>query len=225
MIYCLEDDEDIRELVLYTLQTAGFEAQGFGESQSFWQAIHRQIPEVILLDILLPMEDGIQVLKKIRQTSQLDQTVVLMTTAKGTEFDKIKALDLGADDYLVKPFGMMEMVSRIKAILRRTKVVSEKEELCQGLLRIVPAERAVYCQGERLILTLKEYELLVLFAKHPRRIFTRQELLDRVWGESFFGETRTVDVHISSLRVKLQEAGGYIRTVRGVGYQLEVEND
>ena len=225
MIFCIEDDDDIRELMLYTLRTAGFEAQGFPDSQSFWQALNKEQPELILLDIMLPEEDGISILKKLRADSGSSHIPVIMATAKGTEYDKVKGLDLGADDYLVKPFGMMEMVSRIKAVLRRSGNAQKDEELTFGQLRLNPRNYTVTRNGARIDLTLKEFELLSTLMRHPSRVFTRQELLDKVWSDNFLIETRTVDVHIGTLRTKLGPCGEYIHTVRGVGYRMEEPHD
>ena len=226
MIYCIEDDDDIRELMIYTIKMAGFEAEGFVDGSSFWKMVDEKVPELILLDIMLPKENGIEILKKIRQKTTLENVPIIMATAKGTEYDKVKCLDLGADDYLVKPFGMMEMVSRIKAVLRRIKVEKIKEDVLENNgIKIVPKEYTAFYKNEKLDLTLKEYDLLTLFLRSPKRVFTRQELLNLVWGDNFLGETRTVDVHIATLRVKLGEVGRFIKTVRGVGYKLEVSND
>ena len=224
MIYCLEDDESIRNLILYALDAAGFQARGFAESGGFWQAVDGEVPRLVLLDIMLPGEDGVQVLAKLRTRPDTARTPVIMTTAKGTEFDKVTALDRGADDYLVKPFGMMEMLSRIKAVLRRTEPEAEAESavLRAAGLTLDPAEHTVTAGGERVTLTLKEYELLRLFLSNPGRVFDRETLLRRVWDTDYTGETRTVDVHIRSLRAKLGPAADHIQTVRGVGYRLEV---
>ncbi|RRD31215.1 DNA-binding response regulator [Streptococcus minor] len=225
MIYCVEDDDDIRELMLYTLRTAGFEAKGFADGESFWEVVIQQQAELILLDIMLPREDGLHLLARLRSDSRTRAIPVIMATAKGTEFDKVKGLDMGADDYLVKPFGMMEMVSRIKAVLRRTKEQPRPNRVRFGELTLEPQRYTVYYQQEQISLTLKEFELLSLLMLHPDRVFTRQELLDKVWGTQFFGETRTVDVHIGTLRTKLGSCGDYIKTVRGVGYRMEEQDD
>ncbi|AAN00821.1 TPA: response regulator transcription factor [Streptococcus agalactiae] len=225
MIYCVEDDADIREMMLYTLQMAGFKAQGFSSSELFWEAIQEKVPDLILLDIMLPGDDGLTILERLRRKHQTEMIPVIMTTAKGSEYDKVKGLDLGADDYLVKPFGMMEMISRIKAVLRRSRQVDSKAHIIIGNLEIDPTNYWVKRGTEKIHLTLKEFELLVLFFRNPNRVFTRQELLDKVWGEQFLGETRTVDVHIGTLRTKLGEDGYLIATVRGVGYRLEERHD
>lgn len=221
MIFCVEDDSAIRDLVIYTLNTTGFMAAGFEDSISFWEAMKEQKPELVLLDIMLPGEDGISILKKIRSQTEFADIPVIMATAKGTEYDKVTGLDMGADDYLTKPFGMMEMVSRIKAVLRRTGKKEESEILRTGSLELNRKEHTVFAKGERVALTLKEYELLSLFMNDPGRVFTREQLLAQVWGADFIGETRTVDVHIGTLRMKLGKCGEYLETVRGVGYRME----
>ncbi|MCI8506011.1 MAG: response regulator transcription factor [Lachnospiraceae bacterium] len=229
MIFCVEDDEGIRELMIYALGSAGFSAKGFSDGVSFFEALEREKPELVLLDIMLPGEDGISILKRLRSGEAAAKVPVIMASAKGTEYDKVIGLDLGADDYLAKPFGMMEMVSRVRAVLRRTSGESgtgdagrETEECFQmGALVMDRAGHRVSVCGNRVALTLKEYELLRLFMEHPGRVFTRDQLLCQVWGFGYEGETRTVDVHIGTLRTKLGECGGYIETVRGVGYRME----
>ena len=226
MIYCVEDDDDIRELMLYTLRTTGFEAQGFPNSELFWQAMEQVKPDLILLDIMLPGSDGLSSLEELRAKKSSESIPVIMATAKGTEFDKVKGLDMGADDYLVKPFGMMEMISRIKAVLRRTQShVQEDKTLTIGSISLDVQNYTVKKDNKVIHLTLKEFELFALLMKNPNRVFTRQELLNQVWGEHFVGETRTVDVHIGTLRTKLGDASQLIKTIRGVGYRLEEEND
>ena len=226
MIYCVEDDDDIRELMLYTLRTTGFEAQGFPNSELFWQAMEQVKPDLILLDIMLPGSDGLSSLEELRAKKSSESIPVIMATAKGTEFDKVKGLDMGADDYLVKPFGMMEMISRIKAVLRRTQShVQEDKTLTIGSISLDVQNYTVKKDNKDIHLTLKEFELFALLMKNPNRVFTRQELLNQVWGEHFVGETRTVDVHIGTLRTKLGDASHLIKTIRGVGYRLEEEND
>lgn len=225
MIYCVEDDDAIRELMLYSLKTAGFEAKGFSEAASFWKALQETLPELIILDVMMPGQDGVAILAELQKQASTRQIPVMMATAKGTEFDKVQSLDLGADDYLVKPFGMMEMISRIKAVLRRVQKVEAKERLYYGLIELDLARHRVVVNGQKVDLTLKEFELLKLLVRAPHRVFTRQELLDKVWGQDFLGETRTVDVHIGTLRQKLGSVAGYIKTVRGVGYLLEIGND
>lgn len=220
MIFCVEDDSAIRDLMIYTLNATGFEAAGFGDSTSFWQAIRRQEPELIILDIMLPGEDGLLILKKLRAQTEYADIPVIMATAKGTEFDKVTGLDMGADDYLAKPFGMMEMVSRIRAVLRRVKKREAPKLLRVGKLELNMEEHTVFAGGERIVLTLKEYELLALFMNHPGRVYTRDQLLEQIWDADYAGETRTVDVHIGTLRTKLGECGEYLETVRGVGYRM-----
>lgn len=222
MIFCVEDDDGIRDLMIYALNSAGFEARGFAEGAEFFDAMKEETPELVMLDIMLPGEDGISILKKLRggETAWIP---VIMATAKGTEYDKVIGLDLGADDYLAKPFGMLEMVSRVKAVLRR---IAPKDAGCNlrvGDIEMNQNEHMVYVHGERVILTLKEYELLRLFMDNPGRVFTRNQLLERIWGQYYIGETRTVDVHIGTLRTKLGESGDRIKTVRGVGYRMEAE--
>ena len=220
MIYCVEDDSSIRELMLYALRASGFSAQGYETAALFWEAIRREKPELILLDIMLPDEDGITVLKKLKNDPILAQIPVIMATAKSMEFDKVIGLDAGADDYLAKPFGMMEMVSRVKAVLRRCDPGATKPVLRCGDLELKPGEHTVTVQGQRVQLTLKEYELLQKFMSNPGLVYTREQLLSSIWGTDFIGETRTVDVHIGTLRTKLGPCGSCIETVRGVGYRL-----
>lgn len=220
MIYCVEDDNGIRELVIYTLNASGFEAKGFPNPEEFWAEMAQNKPDLIILDIMLPGEDGISVLKKLRSHPATADISVIMATAKGTEYDKVIGLDLGADDYLSKPFGMMEMVSRVKAVLRRTNPKT-MDKLTVGDIEIDRLRHKVSVNGSEVILTLKEYELLMLFAENIGIVFTRDKLMERVWGLDYTGESRTVDVHIGTLRTKLGEAGNLIETVRGVGYRME----
>lgn len=221
MIFCVEDDSGIRDLMIYTLNAAGFEAVGFGDDAAFWEAMKQQRPELILLDIMLPGEDGISILKSLRSQIVTKDIPVIMATAKGTEYDKVTGLDLGADDYLSKPFGMMEMVSRVKAVLRRTAPREEREPLRIGGLELDPGSCIVQIDGERVELTLKEFKLLFTFMGNIGRVFTREHLLETVWGLDYIGETRTVDVHIGTLRTKLGKYGSLIATVRGIGYRME----
>lgn len=223
MIYCIEDDNGIRDLIVYTLTASGYEAKGFADSSEFWTAVKQEIPTLILLDVMLPNEDGISILKKIRSDKKTAEIPVIMETAKETEYDKVVALDLGADDYLTKPFGMMEMVSRVRAVLRRTSKEEKKQDLKLNELEINASRHIVYVNGKEVYLTLKEYDLLKLFMENIGRAFTRDQLLSSVWGTEYVGETRTVDVHIGTLRTKLGSAGDYIKTVRGVGYRMEEE--
>ena len=221
MIFCVEDDDAIRGLMLYALQAAGFEAEGFSDGEGLFAALETGLPRLILLDIMLPGEDGLSILKKLRGQAATAAVPVIMATAKGTEYDKVTGLDLGADDYLAKPFGMMELVSRVKAVLRRYDSRGARERLSVNGLSLDPAGHTVTADGERVILTLKEFELLRLFLSSPGVVFTRETLLSRIWDTEYIGETRTVDMHIRTLRQKLGRCGAMIETVRGVGYRLE----
>ena len=221
MIYCVEDDSGIRDLMIYTLTIQGFDVRGFQDAGAFWQAMNEKKPELVILDIMLPGEDGISVLKKLRGSDQTKYLPVIMATAKGSEYDRVIGLDLGADDYLCKPFGMMEMVSRIKAVLRRTQREEDTDIRKYRDLILNDKKHLVYVNNREIILTLKEYDLLQLFMENIGMVFTRSQLLDRIWDSEFTGATRTVDVHIGTLRTKLGTAGDYIQTVRGVGYKME----
>lgn len=225
MIYCVEDDAGIRDLMIYTLQASDLQAKGLPDADAFWTAMEKEKPKLILLDIMLPGEDGISILKKLKAQSTTADIPVIMATAKGTEYDKVIGLDLGADDYLAKPFGMMEMVSRVKAVLRRSYKDEKTEIVAVGKLTLNPQTHTVKADGEKVILTLKEFELLHKFMRHPGRVYSREQLLSDIWGADYVGETRTVDVHIGTLRTKLGECGEYIDTVRGVGYRLEEKNN
>lgn len=219
MIFCVEDDGNIRDLVIYTLATTGLDAKGFEEGSAFFKALENEIPDLVLLDIMLPGEDGMTILKKLKSSNRTKNIPVIMLTAKGTEFDKVMGLDAGADDFVVKPFGMMELLSRIKAVLRRTQKESTKDyEL--GILHIDTQRHRVFVAGDEITLTLKEYELLKYFMKNINMVLSRDQLLENIWGYDFEGETRTIDVHVRTLRQKLGEAGVYIETVRGVGYRI-----
>lgn len=223
MIFCVEDDAGIRDLMIYTLNASGFRAVGFENAKEFYTALADDTPELIMLDIMLPGEDGISILKRLKADARTADIPVIMATAKGNEYDKVIGLDLGADDYLAKPFGMMEMASRVRAVLRRSGRAAEKQKLIRvGGLEMNLGEHIVTADGIRIQLTLKEFELLRTFMTNPGRAFTREQLLSSVWCEDFLGETRTVDVHVGTLRQKLGSCGKYIRTVRGVGYKLEV---
>lgn len=223
MIFCVEDDAGIRDLMIYTLNASGFRAVGFENAREFYAALADDTPELIMLDIMLPGEDGISILKRLKADARTADIPVIMATAKGNEYDKVIGLDLGADDYLAKPFGMMEMASRVRAVLRRSGRAAEKQQLIRiGGLEMNLGEHIVTADGIRIQLTLKEFELLRTFMTSPGRAFTREQLLSSVWSEDFLGETRTVDVHVGTLRQKLGSCGKYIRTVRGVGYKLEV---
>ena len=221
MIYCVEDDQSIRELMLYALRASGFEAEGFESGQDFFAALSGTVPRLILLDIMLPGMDGIEILKKLRENPVTADIPVIMASARGTEYDKVLGLDLGADDYLAKPFGMMEMISRIRAVLRRTAPATKAQILRLGKLELDPACHTVTVAGEPVILTLKEFALLQLFLSAPGKAFSREQLLEHIWGTDYMGESRTVDVHIGTLRTKLGICGEYIRTLRGVGYRME----
>lgn len=221
MIYCVEDDEGIRNMVVYTLNASGFEACGFEDGKGLFAALANETPELLLLDIMLPGEDGITILKKIRAENATKRLPVIMATAKGTEYDKVIGLDLGADDYLCKPFGMMEMVSRVKAVLRRCMPKEENEVLTLKTLLLNHGERSVKIDGEAVSLTVKEYELLRFLLKNRGKVFSRDQLMSEIWGESFMGESRTVDVHIGTLRSKIGRYGECLQTVRGFGYKIE----
>ncbi len=220
MIYCVEDEDAIRDLMVYTLKASGFEAQGFESDAALWPAMKKQMPELVILDIMLPGTDGLSILSKLRSSPVTEDIPVIMATAKGSEYDKVTGLDSGADDYLAKPFGMMEMVSRIKAVLRRAGEQRPAILTC-GNVELDERKHTVSVDGRQLPLTLKEYELLKLFMENVGRVFTRDNILSTVWGIDYAGETRTVDVHIGTLRTKLQKAGEMIQTVRGVGYKME----
>lgn len=222
MIWCVEDDVGIREIEVYTLNSTGFEAVGFADSAEFREALKTEKPELIILDVMLPGEDGVELLKFLKNSPDTAEIPVIMATAKGMEYDKIQSLDLGADDYLVKPFGMMEMVSRVKAVLRRYKTTNVQHLLKAGGLVVNLDEHTVTADGERINLTFKEFELLRMFLSHPGIAFTRDQLFNDIWGADYIGESRTVDMHIRTLRQKLGSYGSMIETVRGVGYRLEV---
>ena len=221
MIYCVEDDESIRDIEVYTLSSTGFEARGFSDGRAFFEALEDELPDLVILDVMLPGEDGVSLLKRIKASPATRDLPVIMATAKGMEYDKISSLDLGADDYLAKPFGMLEMVSRVKAVLRRSKNAPSSAEIKIGLLTLNTSEHTVFSADERIALTLKEYDLLKIFMENPGIVFSREELLRLVWGTEYLGETRTVDVHIGTLRTKLKTCADYIQTVRGVGYRME----
>jgi len=225
MIWCVEDDSSIRDIEVYALTSTGFEAKGFEDGDSFWDALQSGKPDLVVLDVMLPGKDGVTLLKMMKQTEEFRDIPVIMATAKGTEYDKIQSLDLGADDYLVKPFGIMEMVSRVKAVLRRCKRSAPSNLLKLDGLVLNPNEHTVTIDGERVILTYKEYELLHLFLSQPGIAFTREQLLSCVWNTEYAGETRTVDMHIRTLRQKLGSYGNIIETVRNVGYRLENNYD
>ncbi len=224
MVYYVEDDRNIRELTLYSLTQSGIEAEGFADDVSFRAACERRIPDAILLDIMLPDVDGLEILRRIRSTPALRDVPVMMLTARDTELDTVRALDAGADDYLSKPFGMMEMVSRVRALLRRSAVQRRArphtEDLEVGSIKLSPERHEVYVKGEKIKLTSREYALLEYLMHSPGIVFSREELLRRVWGWDFDGGSRTVDVHVQTLRAKLSGCPDAIETVRGVGYRL-----
>ena len=221
MIYLVEDDDSIRELVLYTLHTTGFEAEGFRNAADFWQALEKELPQLVLLDIMLPDEDGLHILKRLRAGAETADLPVMMLTAKSSEYDRVVGLDSGADDYMPKPFGMMELVSRVRALLRRAaKPAAEDKLFTAGSLAVDVKRRAVTVDGEPVILTYKEFELLCYLLENRGVVLSRDQILTKIWDYNYSGETRTVDVHIRTLRQKLGDAGTLIETVRGVGYRL-----
>ncbi len=221
MIYLVEDDDSIRELVLYTLHTTGFEAEGFRNAADFWQALEKELPQLVLLDIMLPDEDGLHILKRLRAGAETADLPVMMLTAKSSEYDRVVGLDSGADDYMPKPFGMMELVSRVRALLRRAaKPAAEDKLFTAGSLAVDVKRHAVTVDGEPVILTYKEFELLCYLLENRGVVLSRDQILTKIWDYNYSGETRTVDVHIRTLRQKLGDAGALIETVRGVGYRL-----
>ncbi len=221
MIYLVEDDDSIRELVLYTLHTTGFEAEGFRNAADFWQALEKELPQLVLLDIMLPDEDGLHILKRLRAGAETADLPVMMLTAKSSEYDRVVGLDSGADDYMPKPFGMMELVSRVRALLRRAaKPAAEDKLFTAGSLAVDVKRRTVTVDGEPVILTYKEFELLCYLLENRGVVLSRDQILTKIWDYNYSGETRTVDVHIRTLRQKLGDAGALIETVRGVGYRL-----
>ena len=221
LIYILEDDESIRNFVGYALNNSDMTAQGFGTPSEFWCAMKKQHPDLLLLDIMLPEEDGLSILSKLRASPETSSLPIIMLTAKGTEYDRVLGLDQGADDYISKPFSMMELISRIKALLRRAAPKkSEAEEYICGGIYLCPSKHIVKVNGEDVSLTLKEYELLLLLMTNCDKVMTRDVILERIWGFSFDGESRTVDVHIRTLRAKLADQGDIIETVRGIGYKI-----
>ena len=223
MIWCVEDDQSIRELEIYALNAAGMDACGFTDGSTFFAELEKETPDLVLLDVMLPGEDGVTILGKMKADERYSRIPVIMATARGTEFDKVQSLDLGADDYITKPFGMMEMISRVKAVLRRTKPSVSGKQLTLGELTVNLDRHTVTLAGERIQLTYKEYELLKLFLSHPGTAFSREQLLHIVWNTDYAMETRTVDMHIRTLRQKLGAYGQHIETVRGVGYRLEAQ--
>ena len=220
MIYCVEDDDNIRELVIYTLETTGLKARGFADGSAFMEALAFETPELKLIDIMLPADDGLELLKKLKSSPKTKNIPVIMVTAKGSEYDKVVGLDSGADDYVTKPFGMMELVSRIKAVLRRTGKVEDRMDMETAGVHVDVKKHEVTVDGKEISLTLKEFELLEKLMRNQGIVLTRDQLLTEIWGYDFDGETRTVDVHIRTLRQKLGEKGEIIQTVRGVGYRV-----
>ena len=226
MIYVLEDDESIRELIIYTLNRQKMEAKGFSTPSEFWEAISEKVPSLVLLDIMLPEEDGFSILEKLRAAPATKRLPIIMLTAKGSEYDIVRGLDIGADDYIPKPFRMMELLSRIRALLRRSGANDGRmEEYRVGNLYVNPTRHEVQVDGKDVVLTLKEFELLNLLISRQGIVFTRAQLLDEIWGYGFDGESRTVDVHVRTLRQKLGPAGNYIETVRGIGYKIGGEKE
>ena len=225
MVWCVDDDSTIREIEVYTLEQTGFAARGFADGVSMLEALKTETPELIILDIMMPELDGIEVLKRLRSEPLYKDIPVIMATAKGTEMDKIGGLNMGADDYLVKPFGVMEMVARVKAVLRRSVKTVESDGITVGSITLKEKEHKVISDGEKVELTHKEFEILKLFMQNPNMVFSRDKLMSEIWGMDYIGETRTVDMHIKTLRHKLGSAGGQIKTVIGVGYRLEDEAD
>ena len=222
MIWCVEDDASIRDIEVYALNSTGLAAEGFADGAAFWQALQRTQPELAVLDVMLPEIDGIELLRRMKADAALREIPVIMATAKGAEYDKIQGLDLGADDYLAKPFGVMELVSRVKAVLRRCRPQPVAVLRCGGLV-VDEQEHTVTADGVRVVLTYKEYQLLRLFLSHPGTAFTRDQLMEQVWGMDFYGESRTVDMHIRTLRQKLGVYGEHIETVRSVGYRWRAQ--
>lgn len=222
MIWCVEDDASIRDIEVYALNSTGLAAEGFSDGAAFWQALQRTQPELVVLDVMLPEIDGIELLRRMKADAALREIPVIMATAKGAEYDKIQGLDLGADDYLAKPFGVMELVSRVKAVLRRCRPQPTAVLRCGGLV-VDEQEHTVTADGVRVVLTYKEYQLLRLFLSHPGTAFTRDQLMEQVWGMDFYGESRTVDMHIRTLRQKLGVYGEHIETVRSVGYRWRAQ--
>jgi two-component system alkaline phosphatase synthesis response regulator PhoP len=225
MVYLVEDDDSIRELVVYTLTNAGFETEGFGLPSEFWAAYEKKKPDIVLLDIMLPEESGLDILKKLRNRADGSELPIMMLTARGTEYDKVIGLDYGADDYLPKPFGMMELIARVKALLRRSKPDSSEHTIKNGGIEISLPRHRVTVNGKEVKLTYKEFELLSMLAENKGIVFTRDQLLTRIWGYAFDGESRTVDVHVRSLRQKLGDQGALIETVRGIGYRMNDEDE
>lgn len=220
MIYLVEDDSSIRELIVYTLNSMGLRAKGFEKPSQFWRALEKEKPCMVILDVMLPEESGMEILKKLRKDISTERLPIIMATAKSSEYDKVNGLESGADDYISKPFSMMEMVARVKALLRRSDDVHEEMEHRIGSLYVCPTKHIVEVDGKEVLLTLKEFELLCLLLKNRGIVLSRDQLLNKIWGYSFDGESRTVDVHIRTLRKKLGSAGDVVKTIRGVGYKI-----
>ena len=220
MIYLLEDDTNIRNFVVYALNNSGLEAEGFELPSRFWAAVEKKKPSMAILDIMLPEEDGLSVLRKLRESSETKDLPIIMLTAKSTEYDKVIGLDGGADDYVTKPFGTMELVARVKALLRRAEPVSDGKEYSIGPLLLNPDKHIIKVDGQDVALTLKEFQLLCYLIRNKGNVMTRDQILQEIWGYEFDGENRTVDVHIRTLRSKLDKAGDLIETVRGIGYRI-----
>ena len=219
-IYILEDDLNIQEIEAYALKNSGYQTEGFDNARDFFKKVSERVPSLLLLDIMLPGEDGLEILKKLKNSSKTKDIPVIMVTAKGSEYDKVVGLDAGADDYVTKPFGMMELISRIKAVLRRSGKQQDKTKLSVGGICLDTKKHEVKVDGESVVLTLKEFELLEKLMRNQGIVLTRDQLLTEIWGYDFDGETRTVDVHIRTLRQKLGEQGSLVKTVRGVGYRI-----
>lgn len=225
MIWCVEDDSGIRDIEQYALQSAGFETRGFEDGLSFWEALSGEKPELVILDVMLPGMDGIDILTKMKESPTFREIPVILATAKGQEYDRVRGLDLGADDYIVKPFSLMEMVSRVKAVLRRSQTGQSAKLLRMDGLVMNLEEHTVTVEGKRIALTYKEFELLRLFLSHPGMVFTREQLFSQVWNTDYMGDSRTLDSHMRTLRQKLEDYGKRIETVRNVGYRWEVFHD
>ncbi|MDY6321976.1 MAG: response regulator transcription factor [Succinivibrio sp.] len=223
MIYCVEDDTDIREIETYTLRSLNLQAEGFPDGKSFFEAVNREIPELVLLDVMLPDMDGVEILRRLRKNARTRSIPVIMATAKGAEYERVGALDAGADDYLTKPFSMMEMAARVRAVLRRTRDARE-EVLQMGRIELNDSRHEVRADGRTVELTFKEFELLALLMRHPGRVYSREMLLGKIWNLEYDGENRTVDVHVRNLRQKLGDCGDIIKTVRGLGYKAEEQS-
>jgi len=225
MIWCVEDDAGIRDIELYALNSAGFENRGFEDGLSFWEALKKEKPQLVILDIMLPGMDGIEILNKMKESPEYSNIPVILATAKGQEYDRIHGLDLGADDYIVKPFSVMEMISRVKAVLRRSQPHQVSKLLKAGGLVVNLDEHTVSVDGSRVQLTYKEFELLRMFLSHPGMVYTREQLFSQVWNMDYMGDSRTLDSHIRTLRQKLDSYGKMIETVRNVGYRWETGYD